>query len=84
MNSLTIDIIYGGGTAGQAQDNTVAAVDVLDGVATQRDVLVEGKEHSNTQHSDEPGQGATGVKPSRRHDGGVPEGLAHGDIPAET
>jgi len=35
MNAPTVDIIYGGGTACQIQDSTVAAVDVLDGIATQ-------------------------------------------------
>ena len=50
-NALTIDIVYGGRTTGHPQDSTVAAVDVLNGVATQRGVHVEGEEHSNTQQS---------------------------------
>ncbi len=83
MNALTIDVTYGGGTAGQVQDSTVAAIDVLDGIATQRDIQVESEEHSDTQQSDEPGQGAAGVQPSRCHDGVIPEWFTHSNVPAE-
>lgn len=84
MNAQTIDVTYRSGTAGQIQDDTVAAVNMLDDIAAQRDVHVEGKEDANTQQSDQPGQGTAGVQPGPRHEGGVPEGLAHSDIPAET
>lgn len=80
---LTVDVIHRGGTAGQAQDSTVAAVDMSDGVATQRGVHVEAEEHSNTQQSDDPGQGAAGVQPSGGHDGVIPERFTHSNVPAE-
>lgn len=64
MNALTVDTIYRGGTAGQSEDGTVAAVDVLDRGATQRDVHVKAEENGDTQQSDDPGQGAAEVQPS--------------------
>lgn len=39
-NALTIDVVHGGGTAGQVQDTTVAAVHVMDDIATQRGIYV--------------------------------------------
>lgn len=81
--TLTIDVTYRGGSAGQAQDSTVAAVDVFDSIATQWDIHVEGEKHSNTQQSDEPGQGAAGVQPSRCHDSRIPEWFTNSNVPAE-
>ena len=82
-NVLTIDVIWEGGTAGQVQDWAVAAVDVPDDVATQRCVHVEGKKYSNTQQSDEPGQGAAEVQSSWCHDGVIPERFTHSNVPAK-
>lgn len=70
--------------AGQAQDGTVAAVDVVQDVAAQGDVVVEGKERDDAQQGGDPGKGAARVQPSRRHDGWVAEGLAYSDVPAAT
>ncbi len=85
-NALTIDVIYsgGGGAAGQAQDSTVAAVDMFDGVSTQRDIHVKAEQHSDTQHSNDPGQAAADVQPRRGHDGRIPERFTHSNVPAET
>lgn len=69
QSALTVDIIDGCGMAGQAQDGTVAAVDVVQDVATQGDVAVEGKERDDAQQGDNPGKGTANVQPSRRHDG---------------
>lgn len=84
ISAPTVDVIYGCGAAGQVQDSTVAAVDMLDDVSTQLDVFVKDKEHADKQQRDEPGQRAGGVQASRSHDAGVPERLTHSNVPAET
>lgn len=70
--------------AGLAQDGTVAAVDVVQDVAAQGDIAVQGKEWDDAQHGGDPGKGAASVQPSRRHDGWVAEGLAYSNVPAAT
>lgn len=85
VTAQTVDVARGdgGGAAGQAQDRSVAAVDMFDGVSTQWDVDVEGEEHADAEHSNEPGESAAWVQPSRRHDGGIPERFTHGDVPEQ-
>lgn len=82
-NALTVELVLWSGAAGQAQYSPVAAVHVSDGVATQWSVDVEGKEHNNTQQSNEPGQGTAVLQPSWGHDGVIPEWFTHSDVPAE-
>ena len=83
-SALTVDVIGGGGPAGQVHDAPVAAVDMLDGVAAQRNIDVKGEEHADAEQSQGPGQDADGVQPSRRHDDLIPERLAHGNVPADS
>lgn len=83
LKAPTVDVVSGCGAAGQAQDPTVAAVDMLHLGSTQLDVNMEKKQHTNGQKSDDPGQRAADVQAFGRHDGGVPERLTHGDVPAD-
>lgn len=83
LKAPTVDVVYGCGAAGQVQDHTVVAVDIPNHVSTQLDVNMEKKQHANGQQRDEPGQRAADVQTGGRHDGGVPERLTHGDIPAD-
>lgn len=62
LNAFTIDVIYGGGNAGQTQDSTIAAVHILNDVFTQLDVDMEKKQHANNQQRDDPGQRAADVQ----------------------
>lgn len=61
LNELTVDVTYRCGTAGQVQDPTVAAVDILNDVSTKVNVHMKSKEHADRHHGNESGQRAAGV-----------------------
>lgn len=45
---------------------------------------MEGNEWDDAQQGGDPGKGAASVRPSRRRDGCVAEGLTYSDVPAAT
>ena len=74
---LTIDVIYWRRFTGQVQNWAIAAIDVLDDGATQRGSHIQGKEHTDTEQSDHPGQDPREEQPRRCHDGMIPQWLTH-------